>query len=265
VALIGDYTVTYMFGVDQVFKALADKSRRKLLDRLRARDGQTLQELCRGLPMTRFGISKHLRVLEEAGLVTTRKQGREKLHFLNPVPLRLVHDRWTSRYAAPFTRALGALKQRLEQPMADPKLKHVYEVYIRTTPEELWKAMTDPAFTRQYFYGASVESSWKAGASYACRGADGTLYHDGQVLEADPPRKLVHTFGAKFRDEFKGDRPSRVTWLIEKKGAVCKLTLVHDDFDAETATFKSVGPGWNPVLSGLKTLLETGKPLGLDM
>jgi DNA-binding transcriptional ArsR family regulator len=251
--------------VDEVFKALADPSRRKLLDRLRERDGQTLLELCRGLPMTRFGISKHLRVLERAGLVTTRRQGREKLHFLNPVPLRLIHDRWTSRYAAPFTRALGALKRRLEQPMADAKLRHVYEVYIRTTPEKLWQAMTDPAFTRQYFYGAAVESSWKPGAGYTCRGPDGRLYHEGKVLETDQPRKLVHTFDAKFGEQFKGDRPSRVTWLIEKKGEVCKLTLVHDDFDAETATYKSVGPGWNPVLSGLKTLLETGKPLGLEL
>src|ERR1700687_6209433 len=123
----------HVFGlrVDKVFKALADPSRRKLLDRLYKRDGQTLTELCEHLPMTRFGTMKHLRVLEKARLVTTRMQGREKLHFLNPVPLRLIHDRWTSKYAAPFTRALGALKQRLEKPMADSKLKHVYEVYIR--------------------------------------------------------------------------------------------------------------------------------------
>ena len=141
----------------------------------------------------------------------------------------------------------------------------MYEVYIRTTPERLWQAMTDPAFTRQYFYGAVLESSWKAGASYTCRGRDGTLYHEGKVLEADPPHRLVHTFAARFGDQFKGDRPSRVTWLIEEKGEVCKLSLTHDDFDAETATYKSVGPGWNPVLSGLKTLLETGKPLGLKL
>jgi uncharacterized protein YndB with AHSA1/START domain/DNA-binding transcriptional ArsR family regulator len=251
--------------VDRVFRALADPTRRKLLDRLYRRDGQTLAELCTGLPMTRFGTTKHLRVLEGAGLVSTRKQGREKLHFLNPVPLRLVHDRWTSKYAAPFTRALGALKQRLEKPMADAKLKHVYEVYIRTTPEKLWQAITDPAFTRQYFYGGEVKSDWKKGASYVHRAPDGRSMLEGKVVEIDPPRRLVQTFSATFGDDTKGDRPSRVTWLIEAKRDVCKLTLTHDDFDGETATYKSVGPGWNPVLSGLKTLLETGKPLQIDM
>jgi uncharacterized protein YndB with AHSA1/START domain/DNA-binding transcriptional ArsR family regulator len=251
--------------VDRIFKALSDPSRRKLLDRLHRRDGQTLLELCRGLPMTRFGISKHLRVLERAGLVATRRQGREKLHFLDPVPLRLIHDRWTSKYAAPFTRALGALKQRLERPMADPKLKHVYEIYIRTTPEKLWQAITEPAFTKQYFYEGTVKSEWKKGASYSIVAPDGRQMHGGKILEIDPPHRLVQTFAATFTDEFKDDRPSRVTWLIEKKGQVCKLTVLHDDFDGETATYKSVGEGWSPVLSGLKTLLETGRPLGLDL
>ncbi len=251
--------------MDDVFRALADPVRRRLLDRLRRRDGQTLVELCRGLPMTRFGISKHLRVLEGAGLVTTRRQGREKLHFLNPVPLRLIHDRWTSQYAERFTRALGALKHRLEKPMADPKLRHVYEVYIRTTPEKLWQAITDPAFTRQYFYGCEMQSEWRKGATYASRFPDGRVAHQGKIVEIEPPRRLVQTFEAVFGDEFKKDRPSRITWLIERKGDVCKLTVVHDDFDGETATYKSVGPGWNPVLSGLKTLLETGEPLPLEM
>jgi DNA-binding transcriptional ArsR family regulator/uncharacterized protein YndB with AHSA1/START domain len=252
--------------VDLVFKALADPNRRKLLDRLYKRDGQTLTELCLRMPMTRFGIMKHLRLLEEAGLIATRMQGREKLHFLNPVPLRLIHDRWTSKYAGPFTRALGALKRRMEEePMADPKLKHVYEVYIRTTPKELWKAITDPAFTKQYFYGTSVKSTFKSGASLLYSGSDGNPMIEGKIIESDPPHRLVTTFANLFENIGKGDRPSRVTWLIEKKGATCKLTLTHDDFDGETETYKSVGPGWNPVLSGLKTLLETGKPLQIPM
>jgi uncharacterized protein YndB with AHSA1/START domain len=141
--------------------------------------------------------------------------------------------------------------------------RHVYEIYIRTTPQKLWDAITKPEFTRQYFYGSSVKSDWKIGSPVMHADEEGKAMLEGSVLEADPPRRLVTTFAARFNhsDESQKDRPSRVTWEIEPRGEVCKLTLVHDNFDAETATYKSVGPGWNPVLSGLKTLLETGKPL----
>jgi DNA-binding transcriptional ArsR family regulator len=101
--------------VDEVFKALADPTRRTLLDALHEHDGQSLTALEEGLPMTRFGVMKHLKVLEDAGLVTTRKRGREKLHFLNPVPIRLIHDRWVSKYAEPWAAALSELKERLEE------------------------------------------------------------------------------------------------------------------------------------------------------
>jgi uncharacterized protein YndB with AHSA1/START domain/DNA-binding transcriptional ArsR family regulator len=252
--------------VDDVFRALADPSRRRLLDKLFKRDGQTLGEL-EGhlLEMTRFGVMKHLRVLEDAGLVTTQKIGREKLHYLNPVPIRRLFDRWTSKYARPFTHAMADLKRRLEgeQDMDQRGPKHVYEVYIRATPEELWKAITDPSFTKKYFYEQTVESSWKQGATYLHRAPDGTVRIEGTIVEIDPPRRLVQTFSCPFKDDTKKDRASRVTWTIEAQGEACKLTLVHDDFDGETATFKSVGPGWNPVLSALKTLLETGRPLAL--
>jgi DNA-binding transcriptional ArsR family regulator len=100
--------------MDAVFKALADPTRRQLLDELYREDGQTLTELEGRLPMTRFGVMKHLKVLEEAHLITTRKRGREKLHFLNPVPIRLVHDRWVSKYAEPWAATLSGLKRRLE-------------------------------------------------------------------------------------------------------------------------------------------------------
>jgi uncharacterized protein YndB with AHSA1/START domain len=195
--------------------------------------------------------------------------GREKLHFLNPVPLRLVHDRWTSKYAAPFTRALGALKHQLENPMADSKLEHVYEVYIRTTPEKLWQAITDPKFTQQYFYGSTVESDFKTGSPVSWS-VDGKTMIEGKVIEADPPRRLVTTFAHRWGapgdvdEAARRDRPSRVTWLLEKKGETVKLTLTHDDFDSETTTYKEVGPGWNPVLSCLKTLLETGQALKIE-
>lgn len=254
--------------MDEVFKALSDASRRRLLDKLFKRDGQTLGDLQKHLPeMTRFGVMKHLRVLEDAGLVATRKVGREKLHYLNPVPIRRIFDRWTGKYAKPFTRALADLKQHLEGDDAMSKSespKHVYEVYIRTTPQKLWDAITKPEMTRQYFYKSSVKSDWKVGSPVLHVSEEGKSMIEGKVLEVDPPRRLVTTFASQMlggSGEYKNDRASRVTWEIEPRGDTCKLTLVHDDFDGETATYKSVGPGWNPVLSGLKTLLETGQPL----
>ena len=254
--------------MNDVFKALADSSRRLLLDALFRRDGQTLGELERHLPaMTRFGVMKHLRVLEEAGLVTTHKIGREKLHYLNPVPIRRVFERWTSKYARPFTRVLADLKLRLEggDTMSDPaRPRHIYQVYIRTTPEKLWKAITDPALVKQYFYEQTVETDWSKGSAYTHHGPDGSLRIQGTIVEVDPPRRLVQTFACPFKEDTRRDRPSRVTWVIEKRGETCKLTLTHDDFDGETATYKSVGDGWNPILSGLKTLLETGRPLVIE-
>src|SRR5215210_7647308 len=131
--------------MDAVFRALSDPTRRSLLDELFEQDGQTLGALEGRLPMTRFGVMKHLKVLEEAGLVVSRRRGREKLHFLNPVPIRLVHDRWVSKYAEPWVAGLSDLKTRLESTM-----EKVYEIYIRTTPERLWEAITDPATRAKY-------------------------------------------------------------------------------------------------------------------
>lgn len=139
--------------------------------------------------------------------------------------------------------------------------KHVYEIYIRTTPEDLWRAITDPLFIKQYFFGQTVGSDWRVGSPYTHRAPDGTATIDGTILEIDPPRRLVHSFTCPGKEETKGDRATRVTWLIEKLGETCRLTLIHGDFEGETATFKNVGKGWSEVLSGLKTLLETGVPL----
>src|ERR1700743_1491677 len=116
--------------MDLVFKALSDPARRALLDALFKQDGQTLSALEARLPMTRFGVMKHLKVLEEAGLVGARRRGREKLHFLNVVPIRLVHDRWVSKYAEPWAAGLTGLKRSLEGEM-----EKVLELYIKTTPE----------------------------------------------------------------------------------------------------------------------------------
>ena len=144
--------------MDEVFRALADPTRRSLLDELFRADGQTLTALQERLPMTRFGVMKHLKLLEEAGLVVTRRRGREKLHFLNPVPIRLVHDRWVSKYAEPWAAGLSGLKQRLESPM-----EKVFEIYIQTTPERLWEAITDSEIRSKYQFGSRITSDWTRG------------------------------------------------------------------------------------------------------
>jgi uncharacterized protein YndB with AHSA1/START domain/DNA-binding transcriptional ArsR family regulator len=248
-----------------IFKALADTTRRRLLDRLFETDGQTLGELCAGLEMSRFGAMKHLRLLEQAHLVVTRRAGREKLHYLNPVPIRQIHDRWISKFREPMASALVRLKDALEGgPNVSPP-RHLYEIFIRTTPEKLWEALTRPEMTEQYFYGSRLRTSLEPGAPLCYEGADGAPLIEGEVLEVVPLRRLVVTFRAVWAEQTRGDRPSRVTYEIEPRGEVCKLTLTHDDFDGETATYRSVGSGWNPVLSGLKTLLETGRPLEIPM
>ena len=249
--------------LEPAFRALADPHRRTLLDRLREKDGQTLGELEAALPqMTRFGVMKHLRVLEDAHLVSTRRDGRRKLHFLNPVPIRLISDRWISRYAEPLVDAMADIKHTVErQTMAEaPAPRHVYEVYIAATPERVWRALTESGFTKQYYYGNTVESDWKPGSPMVYRNPDGTESIECEVIEADPPRRLVHTFFFPGTEE----SPSRCTWSIEPRGDATLLTLTHDEFDGETATYRSVAHGWVPVLSGLKTLLETGKPLEIS-
>jgi len=249
---------------DLVFRALSDPSRRLLLDRLFERDGQTLGELCEHLPaMTRFGVMKHLRLLEQAGLVTSRKVGREKLHYLNPVPIGLIHDRWTGKYHAAWVDALGGLKVALESEGAPGRPRHVYAVYIRTTAERLWKAITSPEYTRRFFHSGRYETSWRPGDPYRTILPDGSTPFEGRILEYDPPRRLVYTFDFVADEETSRDRPSRVSWEITPYEGVCKLTLVHDDFDGETATFHYVerSGGWAYILSNLKSVLETGEAL----
>jgi uncharacterized protein YndB with AHSA1/START domain len=241
--------------VDEVFKALSDPTRRSLLDELFRADGQTLHELEARFDMTRFGVMKHLKQLEAAGLVVTRRRGREKLHFLNPVPIRLIHDRWVSKYAEPWAAGLSGLKHELERDM-----EKVFEIYIKTTPERLWEAITDPAIRAKYNFGSGVYSDWKPGSKIDMRAEnfDGLL-GEGEVLEADPPRRLVHTMLAHFSPEAEAEGESRVTWEIEPVGDSCRLTVVHDQM-REGANDQLYG-GWPMILSGLKTWLETGELL----
>jgi len=241
--------------MDAVFRALADPTRRSLLDQLFRQDGQTLSALERRLPMTRFGVMKHLRVLQEAGLVTTKRRGREKLHFLNPVPIRLVHDRWVSKYAEPWAATLSGLKKRIEEEL----MEKVFEIYIKTTPERLWEAITDPEMRAKYSFGVETNSDWTAGSGYEASVPGVIDIATGENLEVDPPRRLVQSFTALWSDDVKAAGTSRVTWEIEPVGDSCQLIVTHDQLP-EDANPELYG-GWPQILSGLKTLLETGESL----
>jgi len=247
--------VTYSLPVDEVFKALADPTRRGLLDELFRQDGQMLRALEDRFAMTRFGVMKHLKVLEEAGLVVTRKRGREKLHFLNPVPIRLVHDRWVSKYAEPWVAGLSDLKQRLESPM-----EKIYEIYIKTTPERLWEAITDPDIRGKFQFGNTFTSDWTPGGRFVMThaGAPGPL-GEGENVEIDPPHKLVQRWTALWSEDVQRQGPTRVTWEIQPVGDSCCLTVTHDELP-ENAHPELYG-GWPMILSGLKTWLETGEVL----
>jgi uncharacterized protein YndB with AHSA1/START domain/DNA-binding transcriptional ArsR family regulator len=241
--------------VDTVFKALADPTRRALLDELFREDGQTLSALEARFSMTRFGVMKHLQLLEDAGLVVSKRRGREKLHYLNPVPIRLVHDRWVSKYAEPWAAELSSLKQRLENPMTK-----VFEIYIRTTPERLWQAITDGEIRSKYTFGARFVSDWNPGSRFEMKSSKtGSLLGEGVNLEVDPPRRLVQSMVALWSDDVKKEGTTRVTWEVEQVGDSCRLTVTHDQL-RDGANSQLFG-GWPMILSGLKTWLETGTVL----
>jgi DNA-binding transcriptional ArsR family regulator/uncharacterized protein YndB with AHSA1/START domain len=259
--------------MDEVFRALADPSRRKLLDSLNRRNGQTLRELCAGLDMARQSVSKHLAVLEAANLVTTVRRGREKLHYLNAAPIGEIGERWIRSYELERIEALGDLKRALEDTSME-RPSFVYTTYIRTTPERLWQALTDPAFTRRY-WRAAFETDWKAGSTMGWE-LFGVRIEDPEqvVLESEPYRRLSYRWhtvtpeladflqlSEEARERLAAEQRSKVTFEIETLGEVVKLTVVHDDFEPASLMAQMVSQGWPSVLSSLKTLLETGETL----
>ena len=245
-----------------VFRALGDPSRRLLLDRLFDRDGQTLGELAATLTaMTRFGVMRHLDVLEEAGLVETRRVGREKHHYLNPVPIRLVADRWIGKFAEPVVGRMTAIKHDLEaRSMLAPD--HVYSVMIRATPDRIWRAITDGVETERYYYGTHVDSDWSAGGRVVYAYPDGTIAADGEVLEIDAGRSVTMAFHARWSPEIEAEGPVRMTWAIEPAGPdVSKLTVTTSGMVQGGVVEREFGGGIVFIVSGLKTYLETGEPL----
>ena len=253
---------------ESVFRALADPSRRRLLDLLFERDGRTLTELDVQLPMTRFGVMKHLRVLEEAGLIATRKVGRERLHYLNPVPIQLISDRWIKKYSAARASALADLKMALEEGnignimTTDSKPQLVYQIIIKAPQERVWEAITRPEFTSRYYYGNTLKTDLTVGSPFTYHMPDGSPIVEGEVVASEPPTRLVHTYHSLW-PPMNEDAPTKVTWELESMpGGVTKVTVVHEDFQGQTATYNGLqGGGWAWILSNMKTLLETGEPM----
>ena len=259
--------------MDPVFRALADVNRRGLLDSLNAHNGQSLRELCAGQTMARQSVSKHLAILAEAGLVTTVWHGREKLHYLNAVPINDIADRWMTHFDRARARALSDLKRVLEGELME-KPAFVYTIYIHTIPEQLWKALTDPAFTRRY-WGTSFQTDWQAGSPMTWEYNAVTIADPEQVvLESNPYRRLSYTwqtitadfaqsvgFSPEYFEKVAKEPRSKVSFEIEPLGQQVKLTVIHDGFEPGSTVLESISGGWPVILSSLKTLLETGNTL----
>lgn len=242
-----------------MFKALGDPTRRRLLDRLHERNGQTLGELCAGLDMARQSATQHLALLQDANLIGTVRRGREKLHYLNPVPLHEIQERWIDKFERPRLRTLSAVKRRAEEVEMTDMPTYMYVTYVHSTAERVWDALTDEDLTGRY-WGHSNVSDWQPGSTWEHRRTDGSGIADvvGTVLEAVPPERLVITF--EEPGEPPGAEPSKVTFAIEPHQEIVRLTVTHehladqDDYDAASA-------GWPAVLANLKSLLETGNVL----
>ncbi|MEV7285122.1 metalloregulator ArsR/SmtB family transcription factor [Streptomyces sp. NPDC093252] len=247
--------------MDQVFRALADDTRRRLLDRLHEQNGQTLGELCARIEMTRQSVTQHLAVLEAANLISTVRRGREKLHYLNPVPLQEMQERWIDKFERPRLRALGALKRRAEEAMTD-KPTYVYVTYIASTPEKVWDALTDADLTATYWGHSNVSPDWRPGSRWAHVRTDGSGVEDivGTVVESDRPTRLITSWADPAKAERGDDAYSRVTFDIRPQGEIVRLTVTHEDLPDE-GELADVSLGWPQVLSNLKTLLETGRVL----
>jgi len=245
--------------MDKVFKALGDPTRRHLLDRLHEREGQTLGELCGDLGMARQSATQHLAVLEAANLVSSVRRGRERLHYLNPVPLHEIQERWIDKFERPRLRTLTEVKRRAEEDEMTDKPTYVYVTYIHATAERVWHALTDADLSARY-WGHSNVSDWEPGSAWEHRRTDGSGVADvvGTVLEAVPPRRLVMTFAGP--NEEPSAAPSKVTFTIEPHEEIVRLTVTHENL-ADQAEYEAAASGWPAVLSNLKSLIETGQVL----
>lgn len=243
--------------MDALFKALNDPARRDLLDSLRRKDGQSLSDLESTLNMSRFGTMKHLRVLEDAGLVLTRKQGRFKYHYLNVLPLQDLMDRWAAPFLQRQARALTELKHTLEKDahMGQPDFR--MQTFIACTQDALWAALTQADQIAAYHFACNVVQGNAAvdePTTFILPNGDVMLRQITTAL--DPKSRIAMTFEPLFMGP---DAPaSHMVYLIEPQGAVCRLTIEHYDIGAGQDGFAE---GWARLASSLKSYLETSKPL----
>ena len=252
---------------DRVFKALADPTRRTMLDRLHQRNGQTLTELCEQLGMARQSATQHLGVLEAANLISTVWRGRTKLHYLNPVPIHEIGERWIGKFERPRLSTLTTIKQRAERQAMTGKPTFVYVTYIDATPDKVWHALTDADLTSAY-WGHSNVSDWQTGSTWEHVRTDGSGIADvvGTVIDAVPGKRLVLTFDAPttVSDEEPAtgpaDDPSVVTFDITRYHDIVRLTVTHENL-ADRDAYEAVSVGWPAVCANLKSLLETGHTL----
>src|SRR4051794_13891729 len=248
--------------MDLVFKALADPTRRLLLDRLRERNGQTLGELCERLGMARQSATQHLDILVRANLVTVVRRGRERFHYLNPVPIHEIDERWISGFEKPRLQTIALIKNLAEEyAVANgpaPLPTFVYVTYIRASAEQVWQALTDADLTARY-WGHSNVSDWQPGSNWEHRRVDGSGRVDkvGRVIEAEPPTRLVITFED---DPGSSREPSVVTFLVEPHQDIVRLTVTHENLPNKEM-LDGISSGWPAVLANLKSLLETGDVL----
>ncbi|WP_433347013.1 ArsR/SmtB family transcription factor [Micromonospora sp. CA-111912] len=247
-----------MSETELVFKALADPTRRLLLDRLRERNGQTLRELCEHLSMARQSATQHLDILVRANLVTVVRRGRERLHYLNPAPIHEIEERWISGFDKPRLRALSAIKHQAEEHAMTSVPTYAYVTYIRATAEQVWRVLTDADLTARYWGHANL-SDWQPGSTWEHQRTDRSGVADvvGKVLTAEPPSRLVITFEDT---PFENREPSVVTFLVEPHQDIVRLTVTHENL-ANLDMFNGISSGWPAVLSNLKSLLETGDTL----
>jgi len=249
--------------MDKIFKALSDKSRRQILDLVKNKPGINVNELTEYFEFSRFAVMKHLKIMEDAELIISQKSGKNKLLYINAMPIQYIYDRWISKFSQVWASGLSQLKYSLEQEgkQMENNLKHIFVTYIKSTPEKVWEALTNGELTKKYYHGSEMRSKLTPGSSIDFivldENGEEVSAVNGEILEVIPNKKLSHT----FRFHSNGDRPSRVTFLIEEVDGMVKLTLTHDDFDGETDTYKSVVEGWPYIFSGLKTYLETGNTL----
>lgn len=244
--------------MDNIFNALGDKSRRYLLDLLYERNGQSLTELSSNLDMSRQAVTKHLKILESANLVVPVWKGKEKLHYLNPVPLRLIYSRWISKFDEDRIQGLYELKKDLENNTQEVKMNgFVYQIVIATSAEKIWESLTKPEFTQKFWFGRSVISDWKVGSTVTLITPEGNEEMKGEVLEFEPNKRLSYTWKTPDQD---ASETTHVVFELQEMGPMTKLTILHD-IDASMAKFQQAAAGWTFILCGLKTFLETGAPM----